>query len=120
MSNTHTNTVHLVGNLGKDVQISTFESGKKKASFSLATNESFKNLKGEMVTNTTWHNVVAWGNLADQIAGLTKGNKVEIRGSLSNRSYVDKEGQKKYITEIVALQITKMENTFSEVPMPAI
>lgn len=117
---THTNTVHLVGNLGKDVQISIFESGKKRASFSLATNETYKNNKGEVVTSTTWHNVVVWGNLADQIAHCVKGNKLEIRGSLSNRSYVDKEGQKKYVTEVVALQVSKIESTFSEVPMPAI
>ncbi len=120
MSNTHTNTVHLVGNLGKDVQLSTFESGKKKASFSLATNETYKNGQGEIVTNTTWHNIVVWGNLADHVSHYVKGNKVEIRGSLNNRSYVDKDGQKKYITEVVALQVSKIETALNEVPMPAI
>jgi single-strand DNA-binding protein len=119
-TNTHTNTVHLVGNLGKDVQVTTFESGKKKAAFSLATNESYKNQKGEMVSNTTWHNIIAWGNVADGIANLVKGNKVDIRGSLSNNSYTDKDGQKRYITQVVALQISKLETTTNEVPMPSI
>jgi single-strand DNA-binding protein len=107
MSTQHTNSVHLVGNIGKDVQVTTFDSGKKKASISVVTSESYKNLNGENVENNTWHNVVAWGSVADSLAGLSKGTQVEVRGSISNRSYNDKEGNKKYITEINAIQISK-------------
>jgi single-strand DNA-binding protein len=107
MSTQHTNSVHLVGNIGKDVQVTTFDSGKKKASISVVTSESYKNLNGENVENNTWHNVVAWGSVADSLVGLSKGTQVEVRGSISNRSYNDKEGNKKYITEINAIQISK-------------
>jgi single-strand DNA-binding protein len=97
---TQTNYVQLTGNLGKDVQIMTFENGKKKASFSLATTSSYKNFKGEEVTNTVWHNIVAWGNAADIASLHKKGSRVEIKGSINNRSYKDKEGVTRYVTEI--------------------
>jgi single-strand DNA-binding protein len=97
---TQTNYVQLTGNLGKDVQMMTFDNGKKKASFSLATTSSYKNPKGEEVTNTTWHNIVAWGNIADIASNYKKGARVEIKGSINNRSYKDKDGNTKYITEI--------------------
>ncbi len=117
---THTNTVHLIGNLGKDPQVTTFESGKKKASLTLATNESYKNQKGETVENTTWHNVVLWGALADKVALLKKGQKIEVKGSLSNRSYQDKDGNKRYITEINGMFVAHHETTYNEVPMPTL
>ncbi len=97
---TNTNFVQLTGHIGKDVQLMEFESGKKKASFSMATTSFYKNIKGEDITSTTWHNVVAWGNLAEKLSTLQKGAKVEVKGSINNRSYKDKEGNTKYLTEI--------------------
>ena len=75
---------------------------KKIAKFSIATNESYKNAQGEKVTDTQWHNVVAWNKTADIIEKyLEKGNEVAIEGKLTSRSYDTKEGEKRYITEIV-------------------
>ncbi len=95
------NKVQLIGNLGNAPEVKTMESGKKHATFSVATHESYRNAKGEKVTETQWHRVVAWGKVAE-IAGkhLTKGKEVALEGKLVNRSYTDKDGQKKYITEI--------------------
>ncbi len=95
------NKVQLIGNLGNAPEVKTLESGKKMARFSVATSESYRNAKGEKVTETQWHNLVAWGKLADIVEKfLTKGKEVAIEGKLINRSYSDKEGNKKYITEI--------------------
>ena len=95
------NKVQLIGNLGTAPEVKTFESGKKVANFRLATNESYRNAKGEKVTETQWHNLVVWGKLAEIVEKfLTKGKEVAIEGKLVNRSYNDKEGNKKYITEI--------------------
>ena len=77
------------------------ENGRKMARFSIATSEVYKNSKGERVTETQWHNLVAWGKVADIVAQyLTKGKEVAIEGKLVNRSWEDKSGNKKYITEI--------------------
>ena len=71
------------------------------ARFSVATNESYRNAKGEKVTETQWHNLIAWGKVAEIVEKfLTKGKEVAIEGKLINRSYNDKEGNKKYVTEI--------------------
>ena len=95
------NKVQLIGNLGNAPEVKTTESGKKLARFSVATNESYRNAKGEKVTETTWHNLVAWGKVADIVEKfLTKGKEVAIEGKLINRSYNDKDGIKKYVTEI--------------------
>ncbi len=95
------NKVHLIGNLGKAPEIKTLESGKKLAQFSVATSESYRNEKGEKVTETQWHRLVAWGKLAEIAEKyLSKGKEVAIEGKLVSRSYTDKEGNKKYITEI--------------------
>ena len=95
------NKVQLIGNLGNAPEVKTTESGKKLARFSVATNESYRNAKGEKVTETTWHNLVAWGKVADIAEKyLNKGTEVAIEGKLINRSYTDKEGTKKYITEV--------------------
>jgi single-strand DNA-binding protein len=101
------NKVILVGNLGKDPEIRTLENGRSVASFSLATSETYKNKAGEKVTNTEWHNVVLWSPLAE-IADkfLKKGNQVYIEGKITNRTYNDKDGNKKYITEIVGQNMT--------------
>jgi single-strand DNA-binding protein len=95
------NKVQLIGHLGNTPEVKTTESGKKLARFSVATNESYRNAKGEKVTETTWHNLVAWGKVADIAEKyLNKGSEVAIEGKLINRSYSDKDGNKKYITEV--------------------
>lgn len=95
------NKVQLIGNLGNAPEIKSIESGKKMARFSIATNENYRNLKGEKVTETTWHNLVAWGKVAELAEKfLQKGNEVVIEGKLINRSYTDKDGIKKYISEV--------------------
>ncbi|TGV00334.1 single-stranded DNA-binding protein [Flavivirga rizhaonensis] len=100
--NTLRNKVQLIGNLGQDPEIITLESGKKLAKFSLATNENYKNASGEKVTQTDWHNLIAWGKTADIIEEyVTKGKEIAIEGKLTNRSYETKEGEKRYVTEIV-------------------
>lgn len=95
------NKVQLIGNLGKTPEVRNTESGKKLVKFSLATNEIYQNAKGEKVKETQWHNLVAWGKLADIVEKyLHKGNEVAIEGKLITRNYNDKEGNKKYTTEI--------------------
>lgn len=95
------NKVQLIGNLGNAPEVKTTESGKKLVRFSVATKETYRNAKGEKVTETTWHNLVAWGKVAEIAEKyLTKGKEVAIEGKLINRSYTDKEGTKKYITEV--------------------
>lgn len=95
------NKVQLIGNLGNAPEIKNIESGKKMARFSIATNENYRNAKGEKVTETTWHNLVAWGKVAELAEKfLQKGTEVVIEGKLINRSYTDKDGTKKYISEI--------------------
>jgi single-strand DNA-binding protein len=100
------NKVQLIGNLGNNPEIITLDSGKKLAKFSIATNESYKNASGEKVADTQWHNVVAWNKTAEIIERyLEKGNEVAIEGKLTSRSYETKEGEKKYITEVVANEV---------------
>ncbi len=95
------NKVQLIGNLGNDPEIITLENGSKLAKFSIATNETYKNASGEKVTDTQWHNIVAWGKLAEIAEDfLSKGKEVVIEGRLTNRSYENSEGEKRYITEI--------------------
>ncbi|MFD2100548.1 single-stranded DNA-binding protein [Flagellimonas iocasae] len=95
------NKVQLIGNLGNDPEMITMENGSKLAKFSIATNETYKNAEGEKVTDTQWHNVVAWGKLAEIAENyLAKGKEVMIEGKLMTRSYETKEGDKRYITEV--------------------
>jgi single-strand DNA-binding protein len=95
------NKVTLIGNLGMDPELKELDSGRKLAKVSIATNESYKNNKGEKVTETQWHNLVAWGKTAEFMGKyLQKGSEVVIEGKLINRNYTDKDGAKKYITEI--------------------
>jgi single-strand DNA-binding protein len=95
------NKVQLIGNLGMTPEGKEIN-GKKFVRFSLATNESYKNAKGEKVTETQWHNLVAWGKTAEIIEKyLVKGSEVAIEGKLMNRNYTDKSGVKKYVTEIL-------------------
>jgi single-strand DNA-binding protein len=95
------NKVQLIGHLGKQPDVHTTETGKKWARFSVATNEVYRSAKGDKVTETQWHNLVAWGKVAEIAEKfLNKGSEVAIEGKLVNRSYTDKEGNKKYVTEV--------------------
>jgi single-strand DNA-binding protein len=95
------NKVQLIGNLGNAPEIKNTESGKKLAKFSVATSETYRNAQGDKVKETQWHNLIAWGKVADIIEKyLKKGSEVAIEGKLVTRNYTDKEGVKKYITEI--------------------
>ena len=95
------NKVQLIGNLGMNPEIKTLDGGKKLAKMSIATNETYKNAKGEKVTETQWHNLIAWGKTVNVIEKyLVKGSEVAVEGKLINRNYTDKEGVKRYITEI--------------------
>jgi|TARA_B110000014_G_C20090016_1_gene570534 single-strand DNA-binding protein len=100
------NKVQLIGNLGNQPEVITLDSGKKLAKFTMATNESYKNTKGEKITETQWHNIIAWGNTANIIEQyVNKGEELAIEGKLTSRSYDDKDGNKKYITEIVVNEV---------------
>ena len=96
------NRVQLIGNLGKDPEIRNLENGKTVANFSMATSETYRNTSGEKITDTQWHNLVAWGKTAEIIEQyLQKGSEVAVEGKLIHRSYEAKDGQKRYVTEIV-------------------
>ena len=95
------NKVQLIGNLGNAPEVRTTETGKKLVKFSVATNEIYRNANGEKIKETQWHNLIAWGKLADIAEKyLLKGSEVAIEGKLINRNYTDKEGNKKYVSEI--------------------
>jgi single-strand DNA-binding protein len=100
------NKVQLIGNMGAKAEVRTTESGKKIAKFSLATHETYRNAKGEKVEETQWHQLVAWGKLAEITEKYTdKGSELVVEGKLVHRSYEDKEGNKKYFTEIQVNEI---------------
>ncbi len=100
------NRVQLIGHVGQQPEIKTFEKGKKVATITLATNDYYTNEKGEKIEQTEWHRVVAWGKTADIIEKLvTKGKEIAIDGKLTHRSYDDKEGIKRFITEVVANEV---------------
>ena len=107
--NTLRNSVRLVGNLGMDPEVKSFDNNRKMAKVSIATNETYKNEKGEKITDTQWHNLVMWGTqakIAEEI--LKKGDEVAIEGKLTSRTYVDKDGNKKYYTEVVVNEFIKL------------
>jgi single-strand DNA-binding protein len=109
--NTLKNNVQLSGNVGRAPEILTLSTGKKLAKFSLATRETYTNYKGEKVTDTQWHNIVAWGKMAEMVEQqVPKGREIEIEGKLSSRSYEDKNGNKKYVTEVVCRELKLPEN----------
>ncbi len=100
------NKVQLIGNLGMNPEIKEMTGGKKMARFSMATNESYRDANGQKQTETQWHNLVAWGKVADLAEKfLSKGNEIVIEGKLVNRNYTDKEGIKRYATEILVNEI---------------
>ncbi len=95
------NSVQLIGNLGMDPEVKAVSNGNKLARFSLATSETYKNQKGEKVTDTQWHNLVIWGGLADVAEKyLKKGNQIAVEGRLETNSYDDKDGNRKFFTQI--------------------
>lgn len=105
------NKVQLIGNLGKDPEVKEFEGGRKVANFPLATTESYKNDAGEKISETSWHSIVAWNGLATIAEKyLNKGKEVALEGRLTYRNYEDKEGNKKYFTEIILSQIQLLRN----------
>jgi len=100
------NTVQLIGHVGNEPEIVNLESGKKLAKFSVATNESYKNSKGEKITDTQWHIIVAWGKTAELVENyVPKGKEIGIEGKLTSRSYEDKDGIKRYVTEVVCQEL---------------
>jgi len=100
------NKVQLIGNVGNDPEVKTFGEGKKVVNFKIATNEVYRNEKGEKVEETQWHRVVAWGKIAEIIElHVTKGKEIALEGKLTHRSYDDKNGEKKYMTEVVVNEI---------------
>jgi single-strand DNA-binding protein len=99
--NSMRNKVQLIGNLGMDPELHTTQNGKAWTRFSLATSESYQNAGGEKVKDTQWHNLILWGKVAEIASKyLKKGSEVAIEGKLISRSYNDKKGDKKYVTEV--------------------
>lgn len=95
------NKVQLIGNLGNEPEVKNLENNRKVANFSIAVNEPYKNAQGEKVENTNWFNVTAWGKTAELVEKLlVKGSEVAIEGKLSTRTYEDKDGVKRYVTDI--------------------
>jgi len=94
------NAVQLIGRLGNNPENRIFDSGKQMASFSMATNESYKNSEGETIEDTQWHTIIAWGKRAELVAQLlSKGDEVALSGKLTYRSF-EQDGQKRFVTEI--------------------
>ncbi|WP_353170884.1 single-stranded DNA-binding protein [Flavobacterium sp.] len=99
------NRVQLIGHVGQEPEVKNLESGKV-ASFTIATNENYTNAKGEKVEQTEWHRISAWGKTADMVEkSINKGGHVAIEGKLTHRSYDDKEGNKRFFTEVVANEL---------------
>ena len=105
------NRVTLIGNLGQDPETKSTETGKKVTHFTLATKDGYKNNEGQRITETTWHNIVAWNSLADVADKfLKKGKEVAVEGRIVYRNYEDKQGVTKYITEIVLSDLVLLRN----------
>ena len=105
------NHVQLIGNVGQEPTITNLESGKKVARFSIATNESYKNNKGEKVQSTDWHTVVAWGKTAEIIENFVgKGKEIAITGKLRTRTYTTDDWNQRYVTEVQAKEVLLLGN----------
>ena len=105
------NKVQLIGNLGMDPEIKILEGEKKLAKMSIATNNSYKNAQGELVKETQWHNLIAWGKTAEIFERhIKKGREIAIEGKLINRNFIDKEGLKRYVTEIQVNEVLILGN----------
>lgn len=104
------NKVQLIGRLGFDPEVKTFNNGQM-ARLSVATSEKYTNAKGEQIENTQWHNVIAWGKTAEIVEKyLRKGQEVAIQGKLETRQYEDKDGQKRYVTQVVCHDFLMLGN----------
>ena len=100
------NLVQLIGHVGQEPEIKNLEGGKKLANISIATNEVYYRENGDKVEQTQWHRVTAWGKTADIIEKfVVKGKEIGIEGKLTHRSYDDKDGNKRYVTEVIANEI---------------
>jgi single-strand DNA-binding protein len=116
MENTYINRVMLTGNLGKDPELREFEGGKRRVRFSVATTEQFNFGQGSAKEDTQWHTVVAWGKAADEVvAALKKGSRVSINGRLVHGSYLAKDGQKRFFSEVVMNTFQVVERTTAPV-----
>lgn len=112
MTNSLNNLVQLIGNIGKDVTLSTFKKGIKKVSLVLSTNDNYTNGKGDKIKQTVWHNLVAWGKTAELMSEiLTKGNEIAVQGKLISRTYEDKDGVKRHIREVKVKEFYKLTKT---------
>jgi len=110
--NTLQNQVTLIGNLGVDVELKTITNDRKVANTRMATNLFYKNREGEKVQETQWHNIVAWGKLAENMEKiLTKGDQIMVQGKLNYRNYEDSDGQKHYVTEVVIGEFLKVSKS---------
>lgn len=104
------NKVQLIGNLGADPEVRSLEGGRKVAKLNMATNENYKNANGEKINETQWHQLVAWGKVADIAEQyLKKGSELAIEGKLTHRDYTDANGVKKYVTEVQVNEILLLD-----------
>jgi single-strand DNA-binding protein len=109
------NKVQLIGNVGNSPETKTLENSKKVASFSLATNEFYRNSQGDKVEQTQWHQIICWGNTAEIVEKyVAKGREIAVEGKLSNRSYEISDGSKRYISEIIASEILLLGSSSSK------
>lgn len=105
------NTVHLIGNIGMDPEVRVLNNGRKMAKIRLATTDRYRNSEGKLMRETQWHTIIAWGNLATIIERyLNKGREIAVDGKIVYRSYEDKNGNTRYVTEIVANDIVLLNN----------
>ena len=118
------NSVQLIGNLGKDPEIKTLENGKKMAKATIATNETYKNAKGEKVVDTQWHNLVCWGRIAERMEKyLKKGSEICLEGKLNHSTYKDSKGETRYFSEVVVnefMMLSKKRNGAEEEKLPVL
>ena len=104
------NSVRLIGHMGEDPKVRKLDSGKTVANFSIATNEIYRDQKGEKQSETTWHRLVAWGKQAEIIESyVKKGSEIAIEGKLTNRSWEDKNGEKQYMTEVLVNEVLLLD-----------
>ncbi|MBT8287160.1 MAG: single-stranded DNA-binding protein [Flavobacteriaceae bacterium] len=100
------NKVQLIGRPGQDPEILTFDDGNKIAKFSMATDDSYKDKNGEKVDRTYWHNIIVRGGLVNVVENyVTKGKEIAIEGKLTNRSYETKDGETRYVTEVLCNEL---------------
>jgi len=108
------NSVRLIGHLGDTPKVRKLESGKTVANFSIATNEIYRDSNGEKQSETTWHRLVAWGKQAEIVENyLQKGSEIAIEGKISNSSYEDEKGEKRYVSEVVIRDILLLDKRSS-------